>query len=56
MAIHEALLASGLIVGSAVGGQLYQHFSMSAVSVFCAALIGAAIGTQILLVHRLRLR
>ena len=56
MAIHEALLASGLITGSAVGGQLYQHYSMSAVSVFCAALIGAAIAAQLLLVHRLRLR
>jgi len=56
MAIHEALLASGLIAGSAVGGQLYQHYSMTAVSVFCAALIGAAITVQLLLVHSLGLR
>jgi predicted MFS family arabinose efflux permease len=54
MAIHEALLASGLIAGSAVGGLLYQHYSMTAVSVFCAALIGAAILTQLLLSGRTR--
>lgn len=56
MAIHEALLASGLIAGSAVGGQIYQHYTMSAVSVFCAALIGAAIALQILLVRRGRVK
>ncbi len=54
MAIHEALLASGLITGSAVGGQLYQNCSMTAVSVFCAALIAAAIAIQVLLVRRWR--
>jgi predicted MFS family arabinose efflux permease len=56
MAVHEALLASGLIAGSSAGGQLYQHYSMTAVSVFCAALIGAAIIVQLLLVHVLGLR
>jgi predicted MFS family arabinose efflux permease len=56
MAIHEALLASGLIAGSAAGGQLYQHYSMTSVSVFCAALIGVAITVQLLLVHGLGLR
>jgi MFS family permease len=56
MAIHEALLASGLIVGSAAGGQVYQHFSMTAVSVFCATLIGAAIMVQVPLIRRWRIR
>jgi predicted MFS family arabinose efflux permease len=56
MAIHEALLASGLIAGSAAGAQLYQHYSMTAVSIFCAALIAAAIAAQLLLVRRLKLR
>jgi MFS family permease len=56
MAIHEALLASGLIAGSALGSQVYQHYSMTAVSVFCAALIGAVIAIQILLVRRWRMR
>ena len=54
MATHEALLASGLIVGSAAGGQLYQNYSMSAVGVFCAALIGVAITAQLLLFCLLR--
>ena len=56
MAIHEALLASGLIAGSTVGGQFYQHYSMTAVSVFCAALIGVAMVTQVLLVRRFRIK
>jgi predicted MFS family arabinose efflux permease len=55
MAIHEALLASGLIAGSAAGSQLYQHYSMTAVSIFCAAAIAAAIAVQLLLFHDLRL-
>jgi len=55
MAIHEALIALGLITGSAVGGQIYQHYTMTAVSVFCAALIGAAIALQVLLVRRGRI-
>jgi predicted MFS family arabinose efflux permease len=56
MAIHEALLASGLIAGSAVGGQVYQYYSMNAVSVFCAALIGVAMAIQLLLVRRWRIK
>jgi predicted MFS family arabinose efflux permease len=54
MAIHEALLASGLIAGSAAGSQVYQHFSMTAVSVFCAALIALAIVIQMFMVRRWR--
>ena len=56
MAIHEALLASGLIAGSAVGGQVYQYYSMNAVSVFCAALIGVAMAIQLLLVRCWRVK
>ncbi len=54
MAIHEALLASGLIAGSAAGGQVYQHYSMNAVSVFCAALIALAIVMQVFMTRRWR--
>ena len=39
MAIHEALLAAGLIFGSALGGELYQRYSMTAVYGFCAAVV-----------------
>ncbi|UCF98058.1 MAG: MFS transporter [Spirochaetaceae bacterium] len=56
MAIHEALLASGLISGSAVGGQLYQHYSMAAVSTFCSGLLATAIVIQILIVRLWRTR
>jgi predicted MFS family arabinose efflux permease len=56
MAIHEALLASGLIAGSAVGGQIYQRYSMTAVSLFCAVLLVAAIGVQIALIQRWRVK
>ncbi len=51
MAIHEALLASGLIAGSAAGSHFYQHYSMTAVSVFCAGVLAAAIVLQIPLVR-----
>jgi predicted MFS family arabinose efflux permease len=45
MAIHEALLASGLVVGSSLGGVVYQRFSMTAVYLMCASivLLGAAL-------------
>jgi DHA1 family multidrug resistance protein-like MFS transporter/DHA1 family quinolone resistance protein-like MFS transporter len=56
MAIHEALLASGLIAGSAFGAQFYQHYSMTAVSLFCAVLLVAAISAQIPLARRWRIR
>lgn len=56
MAINEALLVSGLVAGSTVGGQVYQHYSMTAVSVFCAGFIGAAIVVQVLLVRRRRIK
>lgn len=39
MAVHESLLAAGLIVGSALGGLIYQKYSMTAVYYFCAAVV-----------------
>jgi predicted MFS family arabinose efflux permease len=56
MAIHEALLASGLISGSAAGAQIYQHYSMAAVSIFCAGLLAVAILIQLLLIYRFSLQ
>lgn len=49
MAIHEALLAGGIITGSTVGGMIYQRFSMFAVSLVCAALVVIIIVIQIML-------
>ncbi|MBA7618162.1 hypothetical protein ES703_25483 [subsurface metagenome] len=39
MAVHEILLSAGLIAGSAIGGVIYQNFSMSAVYLFCSFLV-----------------
>jgi predicted MFS family arabinose efflux permease len=39
MAIHEALLAAGLVVGSSVGGVVYQRISMTAVYIMCASIV-----------------
>jgi len=49
MAIHEALLAGGIITGSTVGGMLYQRFPMVTVSLVCAALVVIIIAIQIFL-------
>jgi DHA1 family multidrug resistance protein-like MFS transporter/DHA1 family quinolone resistance protein-like MFS transporter len=46
MAVHEAVLSAGMIAGSSVGGTVYEHFSMTAVFVICAALILAGIAAQ----------
>jgi MFS family permease len=54
MALHEALLAGGLIAGSAVGALVYERFSMSVLGLCCAGLIGAAIVAQALLVRARR--
>lgn len=52
MAVHEALLAAGLICGSALGGWLYQHHSIVAVYNFSAAcvLFGASVQGALYLV------
>jgi DHA1 family multidrug resistance protein-like MFS transporter/DHA1 family quinolone resistance protein-like MFS transporter len=39
MAIHESLISSGLILGSVVGGLIYQRSSMAHVYLFCAAFV-----------------
>jgi MFS family permease len=51
MAIHEALLASGLITGSAAGAEIYQNLSMTAVSCFCAGLLVTAVAAQVILLR-----
>jgi predicted MFS family arabinose efflux permease len=51
MAIHEALLASGLITGSAAGAHIYQNLSMTAVSCFCAGLLVTAAAAQLVLLR-----
>ncbi|MBN1836611.1 MAG: MFS transporter [Spirochaetales bacterium] len=54
MALHEALLAGGLIAGSAVGALVYEQFSMAMLGLGCAALLGAAIVVQLVLLRALR--
>lgn len=39
MAVHESLLAAGIIVGSSLGGLIYQKYSMTTVYYFCAAAV-----------------
>ncbi len=52
MAVHEALLAGGLICGSALGGFIYQHLSIAAAYYFCAGcvLFGALVQSAMYLV------
>jgi MFS family permease len=54
MAIHEALLAGGLIVGSIFAGELYQRFSMSAVYIFCTVVVLGGAALQLALYFILR--
>ena len=49
MAIHESLLAAGIITGSTVGGMVYEHYSMLAVCLFVAALILLIVVSQVVL-------
>lgn len=39
VAIHESLLAVGLIFGSSLGGLIYQKYSMTVVYFFCGAIV-----------------
>ncbi len=39
MAIHESLIAAGLICGSSIGGIIYQRYSMATVYWFCSAVV-----------------
>lgn len=47
MAIHESLLAAGLILGSSLGGLIYQKYSMTAVYYFCAAVVMSGVLLQL---------
>jgi len=49
-AIHEALIGSGLITGSVVGGFIYQHFSIRYVYAFCIAMVLGGIIAQTIIV------
>ena len=51
MAVHESVIAAGLVVGSTFGGMVYEHWGMSAVYVGCAGvLVATMIGQAILVV------
>ncbi len=54
MAVHESLLAAGLITGSVVGGQLFQHYSMQSAYWFCTLLLMIAVSVQITLSLRIK--
>jgi predicted MFS family arabinose efflux permease len=47
MAIQEALMSGGYILGASVGGLLYQHASFQAALLFCALCLLAALAAQI---------
>lgn len=47
MAIHEALLAAGLVGGSAIGGMVYQAAGMQLVYGLCAAVVLLVLPLQI---------
>ncbi len=47
MAVHESLLAAGLIFGSSLGGLIYQKYSMTAVYYFCAAVVMSGVLLQL---------
>lgn len=51
MALHEALLVAGMVVGSSLGGVIYQRASMQAVYLFALSLAGAAMATQMVLMR-----
>ena len=57
MAIHETLLAAGLICGSSLGGLIYQHYSMATVYSFCAAVVlfGALIQTGLYFLLKIKI-
>lgn len=47
MAIHESILAGGMVSGAAVGGGLYQAWGASPVYCVCAGLLLAGVGVQL---------
>ena len=50
MSVHESISTMGVVVGSVVGGILYQSYSMTAVYLFCivVAVVGAIIALAIM--------
>ena len=50
MAIHEALLVAGMILGSSVGGYIYQRYSMPAVYRSILLLLSATAAAQLILI------
>lgn len=54
MAMHEAVLTLGTIIGSSLGGTLYQYFSFSSTLLFCAIIsLGGGLA-QLMLLARFR--
>ena len=43
MAIHEALMSGGILIGSAVGGMIYQATSFTMALIACLVIIGFAV-------------
>jgi len=54
MAIHEALLTVGSVVGSSVGGVLFQRHGSAGAYGFCGAVIVVALAVQTMLAARAR--
>jgi len=54
MAIHESILSAGLIIGSSIGGILYEKYTMSIVYQFCAGLVLFGAVLQTALIFKLR--
>lgn len=52
MAIHEALLTVGMVLGSTVGGVLYQYHRLIGAFAFCAGVIVIALAVQLVLLLR----
>lgn len=50
MALFESVLTSGVILGSVLGGYLYEYFSIYAAFIFCFIIITAGLGLQFIFV------
>jgi MFS family permease len=51
MAIHEALLQGGLVVGSSVGGAVYEYYAMRTLLLCCIGFLILAMLIQIVIVY-----
>jgi len=54
MALHEALLSGGAIFGAMLGGCVYDRWGMTAVYLFCAAILFASAAGQLTLIRCLK--